>query len=137
MGISVTNLPAEISVVCPLPPCSRSSGLWIRIRIHFPSWIRIRQGKFFKSTQKKCKEIAGNNCNFIQIFKENLHKLFCFLLLSNLLRFFNKRKLFIRLFLKVFFKAGFGSSWRKTTGSGSTKNDFGSTAQKGIVAVPT
>ena len=21
-------------------------GLWIRIRIHFPSWIRIQEGKF-------------------------------------------------------------------------------------------
>ena len=39
---------------------------------------------------KKCKEIA-NNCNFIKCLKENLHKLHCFLLLSNLLCFFSRR----------------------------------------------
>ena len=25
-----------------------NAGLWIRIRIHFTSWIRIQEGNFFK-----------------------------------------------------------------------------------------
>ena len=52
------------------------SGLWIRIRIHFISWIRIRiqyadpdpGGKIFLIKTEKGKEIA-NNCNLIQFLK--------------------------------------------------------------------
>ena len=45
-----------------------SGSTWIRI--HFPSWIRIRiqEGKYVNKKLKKCKEIA-NNCNFIKFFK--------------------------------------------------------------------
>ena len=54
------------------------------------------------SGTEKCKE-RDNNCTFIQIFKVNLHKLHCFLLLSNLIYvFFYQRKLFIRLFMTNF-----------------------------------
>ena len=46
-------------------------GLWIRIRIHFPSWIRIQEGKIEeKKQQEKC-----NNCYFIIIYEVNLDQL--------------------------------------------------------------
>ena len=48
---------------------------------------------------KKCKEIA-NNCNFIKCLKENLHKLHCFLLLSNLLCFLQLKKTIHDFFFK-------------------------------------
>ena len=46
------------------------AGLWIRIRIHFPSWIRFQYAdpdpgeKNFRKRLKKCQEI-GRNFNFI------------------------------------------------------------------------
>ena len=47
------------------------SGLWIQIPDpHGSAFI-------FKIKQKKCKKI-GNNCNVIQIFQVNFHKLLCF-----------------------------------------------------------
>ena len=46
-------------------------GLWIRIRIHFPSWIRIQEKKIRGKNQKKCLEIV-NNCIFIRIKKKKI-----------------------------------------------------------------
>ena len=48
-----------------------SGSAWICI--HFTSWIRIQEGKFFKYKQKKGKEIA-NNCNVIQFIKKTCTK---------------------------------------------------------------
>ena len=62
-----------------------------------------RREIFSNKNRKNCKEI-GNNFNFIQIFRVNLHKLYNFFLLNNLLRFFNKKKLFISLFFYKMFK---------------------------------
>ena len=63
-------------------------------------------------------------------FKVNLHILHCFLLLSNLVCFLLLKKTLycIRLFLKKKNKAGSGSAFRKTAGSGSAKNEWGSIA---------
>ena len=46
-------------------------GLWIRIRIQFPSWIRIQEEKIRGKNQKKCLEIV-NNCIFIRIKKKKI-----------------------------------------------------------------
>ena len=53
--------------------------------------------------KKKCTDI-GKNCNLIQFFKVNLHKVHCFLLLSILLCFLQLQKLFIRLIVTNFLK---------------------------------
>ena len=50
-------------------------------------WIRIQKVKKCQIKTEKGKEI-GNNCNFIKFFKVNLHKIHCFLILSNLLCFY-------------------------------------------------
>ena len=64
----------------------------------FPPRVGSRTNKYLK--KDKCKKICSN-CNFIQIFK--LHKLHCFLLLSNLLSFFQLQKtLQTKLILNVF-----------------------------------
>ena len=57
--------------------------------------------KIFQIITEKCKEI-GNSCKFIQFLKVNLHKLYCFLLLSNLLCVLQLKKLIIGLFLQIF-----------------------------------
>ena len=61
------------------------SGLWIWIRINFPSWILINiqhadpdpVGKIEQKRKKKtekCKEIGtGKNCTSIKKFEVNLH----------------------------------------------------------------
>ena len=46
--------------------------------------------KIFQIITEKCKEI-GNSCKFIQFLRVNLHKLYCFLLLSNLMCFTTKK----------------------------------------------
>ena len=59
--------------------------------------------KYFQKKQKKCKEI-GNNCKFVKILsKVNLHKLYCFLLMSIL------KKALHKVILNTFFTAGSGS----------------------------
>ena len=59
--------------------------------------------EIFSKKQKKCKEI-GNNCKFVKILsKVNLHKLYCFLLMSIL------KKALHKVILYTFFTAGSGS----------------------------
>ena len=61
---------------------------------------------------KKCKEI-GNNCKFIQFFKVPdiyLHKLHCFLLLSNLLCFLKLKKTLHKVIFNKFAKNACGST---------------------------
>ena len=83
--------------------------------------------------------VKGKNSKFIQILKVNLHKLHCFLLLSNLLFFSTEENSsycyflqicfsWIRIRLSVLKAAGYGSAFRKTAGSGSAKKKCGSTA---------
>ena len=75
-------------------------GLWIRIRIHFPTWIRIQEGKNEeKKQQEKC-----NNCYFIIIYEVNLDQ------------------------LHGFFNFEQSSAFKKASGSGFAENECGSTA---------
>ena len=72
--------------------------MWIQIRMdpHLFSLLDPDpdpRGNIFQIITEK----IGKN-KFIQIFKVNLHKLHCFMF------FFNKRKLFIRLFFTNLFK---------------------------------
>ena len=82
---------------------------------------RSRREKVSNKKKKKCKEIDKKNCKLIQFLKVNLDKVHCFLLLSNLSCFLQLKKTLHKVIFYKFFKAGSGSAFRKTAGSGSAK----------------
>ena len=108
---------------------------------HSSSLLDLKPGgKIFQINTEKMQRNwyrYRNNCKFIQFFKVYLHKLHYILLLRNLLCFlqlnktphkdiFHKFLSWIRI--RICYAAGSGSAFRKTAGSGSAKNECGSTA---------
>ena len=79
-------------------------GLWIRIRVHFPSWIRIQEGKMEHKQQKICKEI-GNNCGCINILKVNFDQLHCFYFILGNFFVISTAEILNKVLLYKFFKA--------------------------------
>ena len=68
----------------------------------------------------------GNNCNFIQIFKANLHQPHCFLLIY--LCFFQLQKTHHKLIFYEVFKLDTDPHWGKLLDLDMPKNECGSTA---------
>ena len=77
---------------------------WVKHRVVDPDPHIEGKGKGIFFYKKKCKEIRTYNCKLIQIFKLNLHQLYCFLLLSNLLCFFQLKKTRHRVIFTIFLK---------------------------------
>ena len=79
---------------------NRQPGLWIRIRIHFPSRIRIKERKIWGKNWKKWK----NERKLVEIVNKFLVRSMVFYFLVICVVFFNSRKFFIVKFVKFFVK---------------------------------